>query len=71
MDEYCPDCVVKLKRDKKVLGKLSVWLKCPKCGFRKREESSYCINKELEEFEKRMKLSNLNENEFNEESYLE
>ena len=36
MTEYCPDCVVQLNRQSKKLGHNSVWVVCPKCGFRKR-----------------------------------
>ena len=71
MDEYCPDCVVELKGDKKVLCKLSVWLKCLKCGFRKREESSYCINKEMDDRKRQVKQQNSDKNLFDEENYLE
>jgi hypothetical protein len=68
MDEYCPDCVVKLKKDKKKLGSLSVWLVCPKCGFRKREDSDYCVNKEMDYYKRQVKQQNLDL--FDEENYI-
>lgn len=63
--EYCPQCIEELIKDNKHLGIHSLWLICPKCGFRKRIESDYCISKELSNFIKRIKKLNLNENQFN------
>jgi len=70
MCEYCPDCVVELKKDKKKLGSLSVWLKCPKCGFRKREESNYCVNKEIDDHKRQVKQQYSDKNLFDEENYI-
>jgi predicted RNA-binding Zn-ribbon protein involved in translation (DUF1610 family) len=39
--EYCPNCIEALKRQSKKLGEFSVWLVCPKCGYRQRETSEY------------------------------
>ena len=36
--EHCPSCIVELKKDRKKLGHFTVWLVCPKCGLRKRED---------------------------------
>lgn len=36
MDKICPDCIEKLKINRKKLGNLSVWWICPKCGYRVR-----------------------------------
>ncbi len=66
MNEYCPDCVKPLIKQSKKLGKLSVWLVCPNCGFRKRPESPYSIQKSLEAFESLKKETN--ENDFNNEN---
>lgn len=38
MKEYCPQCVIELKKHKKKLGCLTNWLICPDCGFRKRPD---------------------------------
>jgi DNA-directed RNA polymerase subunit M/transcription elongation factor TFIIS len=40
MKHYCPDCVevLKVKHGQK-FGSFSVWLVCPKCGYRIREGS--------------------------------
>jgi DNA-directed RNA polymerase subunit M/transcription elongation factor TFIIS len=34
MKAYCPDCIVKMIYDRKKIGGINVWLKCPKCGYR-------------------------------------
>ena len=66
MNEYCPDCIKLLIKQSKKLGRLSVWLICPDCGFRKRPESSYSIQKNLEAFE--ILKKEINENDFNNEN---
>jgi len=50
--EYCPDCVIELKKQSKVIGKLSIWLVCPKCGLRKRPKGWWEDKQELDEFMK-------------------
>lgn len=35
-NDYCPNCVTKLEKSKKKLGRYSVWLLCPNCGYRTR-----------------------------------
>jgi DNA-directed RNA polymerase subunit M/transcription elongation factor TFIIS len=53
MTLYCPNCINVLKKDHKKLGYRSAWYKCPKCGYRTRENSeNYAEEKKLEEFEK-------------------
>jgi ssDNA-binding Zn-finger/Zn-ribbon topoisomerase 1 len=39
MTEYCPECIIELVQDHKKLGRLSLWIVCPKCGFRKRPQN--------------------------------
>ena len=48
--EYCPDCIEKLVKQSKKLGQISVWLVCPKCGYRKRPKQSWEEEKEWEQF---------------------
>ena len=36
MSKICPTCIDELVPDKRKLGKVSNWLKCPSCGFRVR-----------------------------------
>ena len=50
MEEYCPDCVVELKRQSKQLGWKTVWMVCPKCGFRKRPLSIFDKLQEEKDF---------------------
>lgn len=63
--EFCPQCVEELIKDKKKLGGLSIWLICPKCGLRKRRDSEHYLSLQLFNFEKRIKRTNLNENQYN------
>jgi len=63
--EYCPDCVVPMKKDSRKIGRYSVWLVCPKCGLRKRPENERMnfINAEdkrdaEKEFKRRLDLEN-------------
>lgn len=67
--EYCPNCIVDLIPDKKKLGLFTNWLICTKCGLRKR---SYWYDQETKELIDRIKESNKNLNEFNndEEDYI-
>ena len=40
MKHYCPDCIEQLKtKHGEKFGSFSVWLVCPKCGYRIREGS--------------------------------
>jgi hypothetical protein len=48
--EYCPDCIIPLFKDYKKLGNCSAWLKCPKCGLRKRPEQWFDKVKDQENF---------------------
>jgi hypothetical protein len=50
--EYCPECILELKKQSKKLGCYSSYLVCPSCGFRTRAKSEFVKNKELEEFYK-------------------
>lgn len=63
--EYCPECIEELVKDKKKLGQFTNWMICPKCGFRKRQDSSFYINQQLDNFKDRIKNINLNRNQFN------
>jgi len=68
IDKYCPDCVEKLKSNRKQLGSLTRWLVCPLCGYRVRENSIiFETNKAQEEFELRINTINSNQNLYNEE----
>jgi len=44
----CPNCVEKLVKDRKRLGKNSDWLVCPICGYRTREAYEI-MDKKMEE----------------------
>lgn len=56
--EYCPECIVELEEDHKQLGQYSVWLVCPRCGFRKREEWELTDEKAIQRYKM------VNENNF-------
>ena len=60
--EYCPDCIIELKKQSKKIGNQSVWMVCPICGFRKRPESNYTIQKEFNQFYDNKKRINSNDN---------
>lgn len=34
MSKYCPNCVTEMSKEKKKLGKVTEWYKCPSCGVR-------------------------------------
>jgi hypothetical protein len=61
--EYCPNDVTELKEQSKKLGRHSLWLVCPVCGFRKRPESDYLMIKEQREFYENKDRINKNEPE--------
>lgn len=42
--EYCPQCVVEMKKESKKLGSFSVWMVCPNCGLRKRPQTESSVN---------------------------
>lgn len=50
--EYCPECILELKKQSKKLGCYSSYLICTKCGFKIRSKSELSKVKELEEFYK-------------------
>ena len=56
--EYCPSCIVSLEKNSKKLGYNTIWLKCPKCGFRKRPKTQIEENEELNEFMKNIHKDN-------------
>jgi len=60
--EYCPDCIEPLVKDRKKLGRYSVWLICPKCGYRKRPKSFLENAVEKEKFFEYKKQINQNLN---------
>lgn len=64
-DQYCPDCIVKFKRESKKLGQLSVWLICSECGYRIRPIKTN--SKETYEFIRDMKEKNKNLTKFDED----
>lgn len=58
--EFCPDCIVQMKKQSKKLGGLSVWMVCPKCGYRTRPENESFQTKTTGKFLDNIKRSNKN-----------
>lgn len=66
MEQYCPDCVVELRKESKhPLGKHSVWYVCPKCGYRERPCLESVTEDITQSFTRRLKHRNKNINQFN------
>jgi len=38
---YCPNCVSEMQEEKRKLGKVKKWLKCPSCGVREEIENEH------------------------------
>jgi len=66
INELCPNCVEKLKKQRKKLGKAKIWLVCPKCGYRKRPYEVFEIQK-MGRFIDQLKENN-SSNKFKEKS---
>ena len=66
MNQYCPNCIVKLTRQSKKLGNLSVWYVCPQCGFRTRPKSIHIEYLEYNSFINYKNYINSNNNQFKE-----
>lgn len=60
MKYHCPDCVEPLKKDRKKLGAIVVWIRCPICGYRTRPTSDDRAEElAAERLSKRIKIDNV------------
>lgn len=59
MSKYCPNCVTEMQKEKRKLGSVKNWYKCPSCGVRE-EVVDISLEVQREEIQ-RKKLQQRNE----------